>query len=93
VCDLKHALCAVVGFPSVGKVGPKAIGPSRFWVAGGTVPRPNEDTLKLYEAYSYLPHTFSIRKWATEEDEELKKLVLVFVKARAQPTEHLLASL
>ena len=65
----------------MGNVGPKAIGPSRFWVSAGTVPRPNEDTLKLYEAYSYLPHTFASRKWLFEEDEELKKLVLVFVKA------------
>ncbi len=69
-----------MGFPSVGKVGPKAIGPSRFWMAAGTVPRPNEDTLKLYPAFTYLPHTFSTRKWTPEEDEDLKQQVLTFVK-------------
>ena len=43
---------------------------------GGEVPEPNEDTKRLYEAYTYLPHTFSHRKWTEEEDAKLRELVL-----------------
>lgn len=67
---------AAIGFSGLGKVGPKAIGPSRFWFTAGSVPEPNEDTKKLYEAYTYLPHTFALRKWTKEEDEALEKFVL-----------------
>lgn len=56
------------------------MGPSRFWMVGGHVPEPNEDTKKLFEAYTYLPHTFQLRKWSLEEDAALEKLLLQNVK-------------
>lgn len=67
---------AAVGFSGMGKVGPRSIGPSRFWMTAGQVPEPNEDTRRLYEAYTYLPHTFALRKWSEEEEAELRKIVL-----------------
>ena len=57
-------------------MGPRAIGPSRFWMTAGQVPEPNEDTKRLYEAFTYLPHAFALRKWSEEEDAELRKIVL-----------------
>lgn len=57
-------------------LGPKAIGPSRFWMSGGSVPEPNEDTQRLYEAYTYLPHTYALRKWTKDEDSDLQQLIL-----------------
>ena len=68
-------------FPTIGRVGPRAIGPSRFWVAAGSVPEPNADTLKLLEGYKYLPHVFSVRKWTREEDVTLADRVLCSIKA------------
>ena len=52
-------------------------------MTGGQVPKPNEDTLKLREAFIYLPHSFSIKKWTEEEDAELQKLLLQAVQVQA----------
>ena len=75
--DVFHA---AIGLAGLGKVGPKAIGPSRFWFIAGSVPEPNEDTKKLYEAYTYLPHSFALRKWTKEEDQGLQKIVQLAVR-------------
>ena len=71
---------AAVKFGSRGRVGPQVVGPSQFWMSGAEVPEPNADTLKLLEAYSYLPHSFKTLRWSDEEDAKLKELVLTALK-------------
>lgn len=66
------------------------MGPSRFWMTGGKVPEPNEDTKKLFDAFSYLPHSFSIGKWIAEEDAELKTLILKAVQVWHSISQNLL---
>lgn len=61
--------------PNVGRVRVSGMGPSRFWLAGGLVPTANEDTLDLLEAFSFLPHNFTVRKWLEEEDAGLAKSI------------------
>jgi hypothetical protein len=63
----------------------RAVGPSRFWVAGRRVPEPNEDAVRLAPAFAYLPHAFKEAGWQGEERQGLQAAILAAVKARLLP--------
>ena len=58
----------------------RAVGPSRFWVAGRRVPEPNEDAVRLAPAFAYLPHAFKEAGWQADERQRLQAAILAAVK-------------
>ena len=60
----------------------RAVGPSRFWVAGRRVPEPNQDAVRLAPAFRYLPHSFKEVGWQEEERVRLGRAILLAVKVR-----------
>ena len=55
----------------------------RFFVSrNGTVPKPNDDAVKLSDLYSHMPVPFKPKEWAKEERESLRQAVKELVVQR-----------
>ncbi|KAK9846507.1 hypothetical protein WJX81_005627 [Elliptochloris bilobata] len=63
-----------------GRLSAKAIGPSRFFVVDRQVPEPNADSVRLAEAYRFLPHAFPAREWSEADRDALRATLLNIIQ-------------
>ena len=64
-----------------GEADSQVAGPSQFWVAGRTVPEPNQDALRIAPVFRYLPQQFKDSTWTTEETKCLTEALLKAAQA------------